>query len=136
MYNLLLWASYIGYKSRTLGKIYGIKWGAIRNMLGEHIGKSFGTWWEHNENFMRTTKIQQCHPPLKEKKNLGSFGCMSLHFIGCKNSLCLHAFCRGSWIMRVNSFLVFFSPFAMSHFDWPITKKLHKTLEVPQNRGL
>jgi hypothetical protein len=32
------WAAYIGCKSRIQGKGYEIKWGAIENILGEHIG--------------------------------------------------------------------------------------------------
>jgi hypothetical protein len=36
-----LWLIYIGEKRRTLDKGYGIKWHAIGNTLGEHIGTCF-----------------------------------------------------------------------------------------------
>jgi hypothetical protein len=120
LYNLLLWASYIGYKSRTLGKIYGIKWGAIRNMLGEHIGNPFGTWWEHNKFLWEQKQFNNATLPYPEReKKLGPFGCMLLHFISCKNCFCVDVFFWGSWIMSVNSFLpprpICNEPFWLAH---------------------
>ncbi len=42
--------TYISEKGRTLGKKKGIKWGAIGNTLGEHLGNILGTWKEHVGN--------------------------------------------------------------------------------------
>jgi hypothetical protein len=61
---LPIWLTYIDEKGRTLGKVYGIKWGANRNAFGKHIWnlrnnmknplktreKTLGIWWEH-KNF-------------------------------------------------------------------------------------
>lgn len=35
MEAFLFWATYVVYKRKTLGKIYGIKGALVRNLLGE-----------------------------------------------------------------------------------------------------
>jgi hypothetical protein len=45
-----LWLTYIDKKRRTLGKGYGIKWGATENTLRNTLwtwGTSWGTHWKH-----------------------------------------------------------------------------------------
>jgi hypothetical protein len=88
--------------------------------------------------FYENNKNSTMPPSLERKKKLGSLWVhvTSLHWLQ-------EFFLPTCIFLRVmnyeGKFIPFFfppSPFAMSHFDWPITKKLHKTLEVPQNRGL
>jgi hypothetical protein len=82
MEYLPLWPTYIGEKGRTLGKIYGIKWGAIGKTLGENVGNFgnlMGTHWELEGNIEGTcweTKVKwkktsshPLHPKLKRKKS-------------------------------------------------------------------
>ncbi len=74
--------------------------------------------------FYRNNKNSTMPPSLERKKKLGSFGCMLLHFIGCKNSFCLHVFFfGGSWIIGVNSFLFFSRPHPL---QWAILMAHHK----------
>jgi hypothetical protein len=47
-------AGYVGYKSRTLGKGYGVQWGVTGNRFGNTLG---------------TKKFQHPHPTPKEKKS-------------------------------------------------------------------
>jgi len=46
-----------GEKVRTLGKGYGIKWGAIGNTLEEHLG-TWGTSWKQIKNMMGTQELR------------------------------------------------------------------------------
>jgi hypothetical protein len=62
----------------------------------EHVR---GTHWEIIWNLMGTQrkfygdkKNSRIPLSLERKKKLGPFGCMLLHFIGCKNSFCLDVF--------------------------------------------
>jgi hypothetical protein len=87
---------YIGYKSKTEGTGYGIKW--------ELLGTSWGTHWkleEHIENlqicwkqseiFMGTNWEQQKSntPALPQKENKPGITCWMLpHIIGSKKYLC------------------------------------------------
>ncbi len=86
----LLLGSFYRLKSRTYGTGYGIKWGAIENMLGTH--------WELHENTLRTTKIQQPTLPLPcPKKSMGPPGCTLPHLIGCKELYRIYVFLVTFW---------------------------------------
>ncbi len=84
---LPLWPTYIGEKGRTLGKKMGLKWGPIRNTLGEHIGNLMVTWRERVGNKGNMKKILLPPPQnLKEKKSR-HFECMLSLPIGCMKFL-------------------------------------------------
>jgi len=90
--SLYIEAVYKVYKSRTLGKRYGIKWGAIGNMLvNKHVGNlgnMLGTWLEHIGN----TKTSTPPPSPPKRKKPGLSGCMLPHFIG-RYSFIYEIFC-------------------------------------------
>jgi hypothetical protein len=87
---------YIGYKSKTEGTGYGIKWELLGTNWGthwkleEHI-ENLQISWKQSENFMGTEKIQHPHPPSKGKKH-GPTGWMMPHSIGSKKYFCQPAF--------------------------------------------
>jgi hypothetical protein len=64
--SLLLWAGYIGYKTRPWGQGYEIKWGSYWEHVEEHIGNVLRTQLELHGNTLRTTKIQNPHHPPPE----------------------------------------------------------------------
>ncbi len=85
--SLLLWATYVFGKRRTLGKGYGVKCGAVGNTLGtyqelrEHKNLSLGTLLKHDGNLIEgTPNSQKSHPflPQMRKKNLSLLGACCL----------------------------------------------------------
>jgi hypothetical protein len=82
--SLLLWAGYIGYKTRPWGQGYEIKWGRYWEHVKEHIGNVLRTQLELHGNTLRTTKIQNPHHPPPEWKKPGylRYGTMGVYSQG------------------------------------------------------
>jgi hypothetical protein len=85
--SLLLWATYVFGKRRTLGKGYGVKCGGVWNTLGtywelrEHNFLSLGTLLKHDGNLIEgTPNPQKSHPflPQMRKKNWSLLGACCL----------------------------------------------------------
>jgi hypothetical protein len=85
--SLLLWATYVLGKRRTLGKGYGVKCGAVGNTLGtyqelrEQKKLSLETLLKHDGNLIEETpNSQKSHPflPQMRKKNLILLGACCL----------------------------------------------------------
>jgi hypothetical protein len=107
-WNYQYLAKHIGSKRTTIGKAYGTKGGAIRNMsrkmLGTHCvldGNTMRTWWEHIENNKGLTPL----PPTLPKRDPLDALC---NFIGLAKFLSIpncghHLFwprsMRGAWIV-------------------------------------
>ncbi len=101
-------ANHIGSKRTTMGKTYGMKGGAIGNMLRKMLGtrcfldgNTMRTWWEHIENKKGLTPL----PPSLPKRGPLDASC---NFIGWAKFLsipncCHHLFrprsMRGAWIV-------------------------------------
>jgi hypothetical protein len=71
------WPSYIGEKGRSVGKPYGIKWGAIGNTLEEHVVNSrnnfentLETWWEHKNKMKVHAHTPNSLPKLYDEGSL------------------------------------------------------------------
>jgi hypothetical protein len=69
--------TYIGYRSKILGKGYGIKCGASKNNLGNTfaniISNALWSWWEPCGTHWEQQNINDPHPFPKEKKNWASW---------------------------------------------------------------
>ncbi len=79
---------YVSSNRTTLAQEYWDKWGAIGNVLGEHLvnlWNMLGTHWEHKNN--KKTKTNTLHSPQK-KKDLGPLGYYLACLIGCQEFLC------------------------------------------------
>jgi hypothetical protein len=71
---------YMGSKRTLLGNAYGIKWGALGNVLG-NVLRTWWTCWKHNGDLMGThwePKIffKTNSPTLLKRKKTGSIACM------------------------------------------------------------
>jgi hypothetical protein len=124
--TLILWGWLHSYKSRTLGKGYGVKWGVTGNRLGNTLG----------------TKKSNTHTLPQKKKNPRPCGCMLPHLICCKNVFASFGLaCRG---MNYGCILKVWGTYSCFHFYfifqkgviWLAHHQYFWNMGTPQHRSL